>query len=143
MLPVSPSITAYVGELPARASRRSRRGRIRFAVEVSTCALRAGIASLVISTLPGRRALALAVGAELHLDPLLAQVGRDARVVEVPPLLVRRGDRPARPLVDDLARHEGEEARVLPDVGLGVPVVLPPDAAIADDQGRGVADLAR
>ena len=61
----------------------------------------------------------------------------------MPVLIVRDERAAARDGVDERARREGEQAGVLPDVGLGVPVVLAPEAAVADDERRRVADVGR
>ena len=49
---------------------------------------------------------------------------------------------PARARQQLFLRREGEEPRVLPHVGVLVPVVLARQAAVGDDQRRRVADLA-
>lgn len=84
--------------------------------------------------LPVRAKLRFAAGAHDVLDR-----PRQFKVVEV---IFGSHQAAARARINDAARREAQQSLVLPDVGLLIPVVLAPYAAVADNQRRRIADAA-
>src|SRR6266542_5463943 len=82
--------------------------------------------------------LALAVRAQLHRDPGVAELPGDPRDIEVIEVLLGRHHAAHRTGVELGRRDELRKPRILPDVGVLVPVVLSPETAVSDEKCRRV-----
>src|SRR6266540_1944675 len=84
--------------------------------------------------------LALAVRAQLYRNAGVPKLSGDPRDVEVIEILLGRHHAAHRAGVELGGRDEFRQSRVLPDVGVLIPVVLPEDPAVSDKKRGRVAD---
>src|SRR6266542_4906368 len=84
--------------------------------------------------------LALAVRAQLYRNAGVPKLSGDPRDVEVIEVLLGRHHAAHRAGVELGGRDEFRQSRVLPDVGVLIPVVLPEDPAVSDKKRGRVAD---
>src|SRR6266511_3370686 len=85
-------------------------------------------------------ALALAVRAQLHRNAGVVKLSGDPRDIEVIEVFLGRHHAAHRAGIELGGRDEFRQSRVLPDVGVLIPVVLPEDPAVSDKKRGRVAD---
>src|SRR6266508_5332852 len=83
-------------------------------------------------------ALALAVRAQLHRNAGVVKLSGDPRDIEVIEVFLGRHHAAHRAGIELGGRDELRKPRVLPDVGVLIPVVLPPETAVSDEKCRRV-----